>query len=652
MSIVSARALSKAYGARSLFEGISLTVEPGDRVGLLGMNGAGKSTLLRVIAGLEPPDAGVVDRQRDTSILYLSQEPELPADKTPRAIVAAGLREWHAATERYEAISRQIEREGTGAALLTEQAHLAEAIERLGGWERGHVVGDMLAKLGVREPDRDVGTMSGGERRRVALAALLVAQPALAILDEPTNHLDADTIEWLEEYLASQFPGAVLLVTHDRYVLDAIATRIVELENGALTEYEGNYGDYLEQRETRMAHADRAESNRLNLVRRERAWLMRGARARSTKQKARIQRAEAVIAIEGPREQQRVQLDAAAAGMGKTILELRDVSLDLGGRTLVKPMTLHMVGGDRIGIIGPNGAGKTSLLKLVSGELEPTRGKVVRGTQTKVAYFDQARAQLDDDQTIYENVADVSRHAGANVNAGGMVKLGDRTVDVRTYLEQFLFEPAKQRQKVGSLSGGERARVSLAKIMKMGANLLLLDEPTNDLDVATLGALEEMLSSWSGCALVVSHDRYFLNRVATSILAFEEGGAIVRYPGNYDTYRSLKAEAEAMRSEKSDRSVKGKAGGAAASAPAKPTEKAEKKSRLTYSERLELEGIMARITAAEENAAAIATALHDPALYASRPEAARDLQARLTAAEAEVQALTQRWEDLEARASG
>ena len=650
MSIVSARALSKAYGARSLFEGISLTVEPGDRVGLLGMNGAGKSTLLRVIAGLEPADAGVVDRQRDTSILYLSQEPELPADKTPRAIVAAGLREWHAATERYEAISRQIERDGTGAALLIEQAHLAEAIERLGGWERGHVVGDMLAKLGVREPDRDVGTMSGGERRRVALAALLVAQPALAILDEPTNHLDADTIEWLEEYLASQFPGAVLLVTHDRYVLDAIATRIVELENGALTEYEGNYGDYLEQRETRMAHADRAESNRLNLVRRERAWLMRGARARSTKQKARIQRAEAVIAIEGPREQQRVQLDAVAAGTGKTILELRDVSLDLGGRTLVKPLTLHMVSGDRIGIIGPNGAGKTSLLKLVSGELEPTRGKVVRGTQTKVAYFDQARAQLDDDQTIYENVADVSRHAGANVNAGGMVKLGDRTVDVRTYLEQFLFEPAKQRQKVGSLSGGERARVSLAKIMKMGANLLLLDEPTNDLDVATLGALEEMLSSWSGCALVVSHDRYFLNRVATSILAFEEGGAIVRYPGNYDTYRSLKAEAEAMRSEKGDRSVKAKA--AAAPVPAKTPEKAEKKSRLTYSERLELEGIMARITAAEEKATAIATELHDPALYASRPEAARDLQARLTAAEAEVQALTQRWEDLEARASG
>jgi ATP-binding cassette subfamily F protein uup len=651
MSIVSARALSKAYGARSLFEGISLTVEPGDRVGLLGMNGAGKSTLLRVMAGLEPADAGVVDRQRDTSILYLSQEPELPADKTPRAIVAAGLKEWHAATERYEAISRQIEREGTGAALLTEQAHLAEAIERLGGWERGHVVGDMLAKLGVREPDREVATMSGGERRRVALAALLVAQPALAILDEPTNHLDADTIEWLEEYLASQFPGAVLLVTHDRYVLDAIATRIVELENGALTEYEGNYGDYLEQRETRMAHADRAESNRLNLVRRERAWLMRGARARSTKQKARIQRAEAVIAIEGPREQQRVQLDAVAAGMGKTILELRDVSLDLGGRTLVKPMTLHMVSGDRIGIIGPNGAGKTSLLKLVSGELEPTRGLVVRGTQTRVAYFDQARAQLDDDMTIYENVADVSRHAGANVNAGGMVKLGDRTVDVRTYLEQFLFEPAKQRQKVGSLSGGERARVSLAKIMKMGANLLLLDEPTNDLDVATLGALEEMLSSWSGCALVVSHDRYFLNRVATSILAFEDGGAIVRYPGNYDTYRSLKAEAEASRSEKGDRSVKGKAGGAAP-VPAKLPEKAEKKSRLTYSERLELEGIMARITAAEEKAAALATELHDPALYASRPEAARDLQARLTAAEAAVQALTQRWEDLEARAAG
>ncbi len=654
MSIVSARSLSKAYGARSLFEGVSLTVEPGDRVGLLGMNGAGKSTLLRVIAGLEPADAGVVDRQRDASILYLSQEPELAADRTPREIVEAGLKDWHAAASRYEALSKQIERDGTGPALLEEQAHLAEAIERLGGWERGHVVGDMLAKLGVREPDRAVGTMSGGERRRVALAALLVAQPALAILDEPTNHLDADTIEWLEEYLATQFPGAVLLVTHDRYVLDAIATRIVELEAGALTEYEGNYGDYLEQRETRMAHADRAESNRLNLVRRERAWLIRGARARSTKQKARIQRAEAVIAIDGPREQQRVQLDAVASGMGKTILELREAGLELGGRTLIQPTTLHMVGGDRIGIIGPNGVGKTSLLKLVSGELAATTGAVVRGAQTKLAYFDQARAQLDDDLTIYENVADVSRHAGANINAGGMVKLGDRTVDVRTYLEQFLFEPSKQRQKVGSLSGGERARVALAKIMKLGANLLLLDEPTNDLDVATLGALEEMLTTWAGCALVVSHDRYFLNRVATSILAFEEGGKMVRYPGNYDTYRTLRAEAEAAASAaKADRSVKSSANaGGAASSGEKSDKKAEKKSRLTYSERIELEGIMERITSAEAKAKALETELHDPALYATRPEAARDLQAKLTAAEAEVHALTARWEDLEARQLG
>jgi ATP-binding cassette subfamily F protein uup len=378
---------------------------------------------------------------------------------------------------------------------------------------------------------------------------------------------------------------------------------------------------------------------------------MRGARARTTKQKARIQRAEAAIAVEAPREAQRVQLDAVSSDTGKTILELHGVGLTLGGRVLLQPLTLHMVSGERIGIIGPNGAGKTSLLKLVSGDLPPTRGEVVRGVQTKLAYFDQARAQLDDDLTIFENVADITRHGGAVPNAGGVVKLGDRSVDVRTYLEQFLFDASKQRQKVGALSGGERARVALAKTMKIGANLLMLDEPTNDLDVSTLGALEEMLANWAGCALIVSHDRYFLNRVATSILAFEADGKVVRYPGNYDTYRSLREEAAAAaaasaaatpaKGEKALNLAKDRAAPAAPAAPAK--------AKLTYAERIELERIFDRIGEAEEKVKALESALLDPSLYASRPAEARDLQARLAAAQAEMHALTTRWEDLEAR---
>ena len=673
MPVLSARNLAKAYGPQTLLANVSLTVRTGEKVGLLGINGAGKSTLLRVLAGLEPTDEGVIDRRRDARVLYLPQEPELDGSATPRAIVEQGLAEWHAAVARHAEVTRALEAGGgRDAALVTEQAHLAEAIDRLGGWTRGHVVEDILAKLGVRELDRAVGSMSGGERRRVALARLLVAQPTLAILDEPTNHLDTETIEWLERYLVDELEGAVLLVTHDRYVLDAICDRIFELDAGVLTEFEGNYSDYVEQKAEMLAHAERAEANRMNFVRREQAWLRRGAKARSTKQKARIQRAEAVIGMEAPREQARVTLDASATRMGKTILELRDVGLDLGGRTLVDGLTLHMVAGDRIGIVGRNGTGKTSLLEIVSGELAPTRGQAVRGVQTKIAYFDQSRAELIDDWTVFDNVAE---REGAERTGAGAVELGGRTMEMRTYLEQFLFEVSKQRQKVGSLSGGERARVALAKLLKGGSNLLLLDEPTNDLDVATLSALEEMLETWPGCALVVSHDRYFLNRVATSILAFEEGG-VVRYPGNYDTYRALKlqSEADALSAASStdagsrNPSATAKASNAPNVAAGSRTERANANADanettgskpLTFAERLELDGLLDKVTAAESIAGALEARLADPALYsgsgvasAVRAEDARALTIELAAARAEVARLTARWEELESRPRG
>ena len=403
---------------------------------------------------------------------------------------------------------------------------------------------ELLTKLGILDPTRPVGTMSGGERRRVALARLLVSEPDLAILDEPTNHLDTETVEWLEQTMG-EMKGAVLVVTHDRYVLDAIATRILELDGGVLREFRGNYEDYVEQKARAVEHEGRLEANRQNLVRRELAWLRRGPSARSTKQKARIQRAEAVIAAQAPREQGKVKLESSAMHTGKTILELAGVGVDLAGHRLMDGLTLHLVSGDRIGVIGPNGAGKTTLLRLVAGDLAPTRGVVRRGKQTRIAYFDQARAGLVDEWSILDNVAE---REGADRSGGGTVRVGDREIDLRAYLEQFLFDPGKQRQKVGSLSGGERARVSLAKVLKTGANLLLLDEPTNDLDVSTLAALEEMLVGWPGCALVVTHDRYFLNRVATSVLAFERGMTqVLQYPGGYDDYRAMRDAAAALR---------------------------------------------------------------------------------------------------------
>jgi ABC transport system ATP-binding/permease protein len=650
MSVLSARDVSKTYGPQTLFSGASLTLSEGERVGLLGPNGAGKSTFLRVLAGLEPPDHGVIERRRGATVLYLPQEPKLPPEQTPRALCEAGLSGWHTARTRHAEVSAEIAGGDASAERLAEQAQLAETIERFGGWDAGHRALEMLERLGVRDIDRPVGTMSGGEQRRVALAQILIAEPDLAILDEPTNHLDVETIEYLESYLAERFRGAVLLVTHDRYVLDAVADRIAELEHGALLEYQGNYSDYLERKAELLAHAERAESNRLNRVRRERAWLMRGAKARTTKQKARVQRAEALMAIEPPKVSARADLaglEAGASQTGKTILELRGVQVAIAGRMLISELTLHLVQGERLGIVGPNGAGKTTLLKLVAGELEPSGGEVVLGQRTRVAYFDQARADLRDEWSVFDNVAG---REGAERDGGGRVHIGALVLDLRAYLERFLFDGSKQRQKVGALSGGERARVALAKALRGGANVLLLDEPTNDLDVAMLGELEELLVDWPGCALVVSHDRAFLNRVATSILAFEGEGRVVRYTGDYDAYRAAaartRAEEQARQARERERAASSR-GGAVQAARAERGAAGPKP--LTYAERIELEGILAKIEAAEGELARCESALSDPATYGQGGDAQRRAQSAYEEARAEVARLTARWEELEAR---
>ncbi|HVW28290.1 MAG TPA: ABC-F family ATP-binding cassette domain-containing protein [Polyangiaceae bacterium] len=647
MSVISARGVFKSYGSQTLLTDVSLTIEPGDRIGLLGANGAGKSTLLRVLAGLEAPDGGKLERTRDANILYLAQEPVLDGASTPRALVEEGLAAWHRATRRHAEISRKLEgaRGPEGEALLAEQAALAESIERLGGWSREHVATEMLERLGVREPDRPVGTMSGGERRRVALARLLVAEPTLAILDEPTNHLDTETIEWLEEYLDREFRGAVLMVTHDRYALDRVARRVFELEGGVVREFSGGYSGYVEQKAELVEHMERVEQNRLNLLRRERAWLLRGAKARTTKQKARRDRAEALLAESAPREAERVDLGGLAAGaprMGKTILDFEDVGLSVGGRELVRSLTFNMVSGDRVGVVGPNGAGKTSLLRVASGELAPTRGRVVRGANTNAVHFDQARAGLIDDWSVFDNVAG---REGADRGAADVVRIGENVLEMRSYLERFLFEGVKQRQKVGSLSGGERARVALAKALRSGANLLLLDEPTNDLDVHTLASLEELLVGWPGTALVVSHDRWFLDRVATSILAFDGSGEVRRYAGNYETYRSLKEQAEAADKELE----RARAEAAKPAKPDPPKPDSGEPRPLSFSEKKELEGILDEITALEARVAELEAALGKPELYAAGKEDARRVQADYDAAKSALTARTSRWEDLEAR---
>jgi ATP-binding cassette subfamily F protein uup len=424
------------------------------------------------------------------------------------------------------------------------------------------------------------------------------------------------------------YRGALLMITHDRYLLDRVVTRTLEIEHGRLHSYPGGYESYLEAKAERLLLEARTEANRQNFLRRELEWLRRQPKARTGKQKARIQRAEDTVA-ERPLSQERTaKLAIDGLRSGKTILELHDVGLQMGGRTLGSDIALIVNPGDRIGIVGPNGVGKTTLLRCILGEIEPSAGKVVLGKNTRVAYFDQHRSDLDLEESVFENVAGPRSH----------VDLGGRSVDVHAYLERFLFTGLQMRQPVKGLSGGERARVALAKLLSHGANLLVLDEPTNDLDVATLGALEELLLEFDGCAIVVTHDRWFLNRVATSILSFEGDGKVVLYAGNYDAYR-LQRERREEEQEK-ERPVEAK--------PARVV--VEKRSKgLTYAERIELEGLIDRIAQAEEEVATLERELSDPGLYASRGKEVPVLHGRLAEAKQRADTLTARWEELEVK---
>jgi ATP-binding cassette subfamily F protein uup len=629
LPIVTAQHVSRSFGVRRVLEDISVTVRTGEHVGLVGLNGSGKTTLVRILAGLDAPDAGEVVLRRGATIAYLDQEPRFPPGQSARDAVLAGLGAWSDARARHLAASAALERAAAGddlAALVARQAEAAAELERHGGWERVHEAEALLGRLDVTNPDAEVERMSGGERRRVALARILAQKPDLAILDEPTNHLDVATIEWLERHL-DDYPGALLMITHDRYILDRVATRTLELDRGKLYSYDGGFEIYLEAKAERAALAQRTESNRQNFLRRELEWLRRRPKARTTKQKARIDRAHAEIAKAPPPVDRTAQLQLDTARVGGTILELRGVSLELAGRTLVDDLTFAVRKGERIGILGPNGCGKTTLLRAITGQIAPSAGEVVLGKTTQLAYLDQVRSGLDDTKTVYDNVAEARS-----------IDLDGHPLEIGRYLERFLFDPHGYAQKVGTLSGGERARVALAKLLQGSKNLVLLDEPTNDLDVATLGAVEEMLLEFGGTALVVTHDRWFLDRVATALLVFEADGRVVRHEGNYSLYLELTAQTRAAE--------------AAAPPPRRPEERPAappptKKRGLSYAQRRELEGIVGEIEAAEAEAERLTAELADPATYARGHAAVAELTRALESARARAQTLTARWEALE-----
>ncbi|MGH3071405.1 MAG: energy-dependent translational throttle protein EttA [Gaiellaceae bacterium] len=518
----------KFYGPdRQVLANISLSFLLGAKIGVLGPNGAGKSTLLRIMAGIEEPSSGVAELAPGATVGMLAQEPQLDAGKNVRENVEDGVRELRDLLDRFNAISaRFAEPDADFDALLAEQATVQDQIDRTDAWNLDATLDRAMDALRLPEGDRDVTTLSGGERRRVALARLLLSAPDLLLLDEPTNHLDAESVAWLERFLES-YKGTVVAVTHDRYFLDNVAGWILELDRGKGIPFQGNYSSWLEQKQARLAVEEKQESARRRTLARELEWVRASPTARHAKAKARLTQYEKLLA-----EEQNVRLDRveihipAGPRLGDVVVDAEGVAKGFGDRLLVEDMTFSLPPGGIVGVIGPNGAGKTTLFRMIAGEETPDEGALRIGDTVELAYVDQARADLNPENTVWKEIS-------GNLDT---IELGKREVNSRQYVSWFNFKGSDQQKRVSDLSGGERNRVHLAKLLRSGGNLLLLDEPTNDLDVDTLRALEEALLDFAGCAVVISHDRWFLDRIATHILAFEGDSQVTWFEGSWEEY--------------------------------------------------------------------------------------------------------------------
>ncbi len=645
MTLLHAAALGLSFGSRTVFEGLTLTIDEGERVGLVGVNGSGKSSLMRMLARAAEPDRGEIQLRRGALVTYLPQEPDFPGGATVASELEVAREPLRAALAAHGELSARLAAERDEAAherLLAELAALSDRVEHLGGWDTSHEARRLLERLGVKAWDRPVAELSGGARKRVAIARALLTRPDLLLLDEPTNHLDADTVDWLEEEL-DRLPGALLLVTHDRYFLDDLVDRMVEIAPGAgVRSYPGNYEAYLEQKLEAEALADEGRHKRERWIAQEVAWLRQGVEARRTKSKARIQRARRLMAERGWARPRVAGLRAAPPPrLSQVVIEAHGLVKRFGGERVLDGVSFAVQRGERVGIVGANGVGKTTFLRVLLGELPPDEGRVVVGKRTRIAYYDQQRARLDPEQTVYEAAG------GGPPGAAGedFVALSGRKVALRDYLDELLFPPEVQRMQVKALSGGERNRLLLARLFLEGANVLVLDEPTNDLDLVTLNVLERLLLEFDGSVLIVTHDRYFLDKVATAILAFEGSGHATRYPGNYETYRTLKDQAEREAPPTAPPPARPGAAAAERERPPRPV-------RLGFHEQRELEGMEAAILAAEERKAALEAALADPATYRSEGAAVPGLRAELGRISAEVDRLYARWQELEAIRSG
>ena len=624
-TIISASEITVRYGDRAILDATTLGIQEGERLGLVGRNGAGKTTFLRILAGLQAPDSGEVARQKDLVVSYLPQDFMLDPTKSVEENIRDGAKPVLDLIAEFESLPHDSKR----------HEFLEHRIQALEGWTLDTRVQIAMAHLNCPAGDRRVDTLSGGEKRRVAMCRAVVSLPDFLILDEPTNHLDPESIEWVAEFL-DEFHGTFLVVTHDRYFLDRVVKGMIELSDGKFFSHAGNYTEYLLAKVERQAADATVEHKRQMFLKKELAWVRQGPRAQRSKQKDRFERYYDTAAQAGPVIEEDVELCIPPPPqLGNRTVEVADLGMSIPGRKLFGGFSFNFANGQRIGVCGRNGLGKTTLLKAIIGQLPPTEGTVKIGQLTKFNYVDQGRMQLNEENTVMDEVA----------QGREFVQWGDDKISVRSYLKRFLFSDDRITTQVKKLSGGERSRLLLAQVLKHGGNFLILDEPTNDLDLPTLRVLEEALIAFTGMVLVVSHDRYFLNRVCTDILAFEGDGKIHHSVGDYDYYLEKKKKATQAAARQSFAMLATNKSEALAREAAKPKTKARK---LSFKETRELEGMEAQIHTLEAEVARIEGLFADPDFFRKHAAQVNQLTHELDTAKASVPKLYARWEALEA----
>jgi ATP-binding cassette subfamily F protein uup len=638
MALLTLRSIRKDFGIKEVLKEGNFVLENRDRVGLIGTNGSGKSTLLKMIAGIEPIDGGEIEIPSGIRVVYLPQQPDVDEEKTVLEQIFADSGDVMALIKEYEAVSEALaDPDADQDKLLNKLSSLTHRMDQAGAWELETQATIALNQLGITDFTTRVGDLSGGYRKRIAIATALIAQPDVLLMDEPTNHLDADSVEWLQGYL-SRYTGSLLLVTHDRYFLDQVTNRILEIDRAELFNYEGNYSYYLEKKAAQEESSASSQRKFAGVLRRELEWLKKGPKARSTKQKARIGRVEDMKATEFKAVQGKVEISTMGRRIGKKVAELTNVSKGYGDRTLIKDFTYEFTPDDRIGIIGMNGAGKSTLMNLITGRVEPDSGTVDIGSTIQFGYFDQHSDELqsgiNNNQRVIDYLKDIAE----------LVKTSDGSIITASQmLERFLFSPNQQYSPIGKLSGGEKRRLFLLQVLLAAPNVLILDEPTNDLDVQTLGVLEEYLEDFKGAVIVVSHDRYFLDRTVETIFALEPGGNVRRYPGNYSIYLDCKKDEK--REENSAPTIQV---GPKPTAPepmvVELTPIATKARKVSFKEKREYEELEAKMPKLEAEKAEL-----EAKLYSNSSGGYSDVQAlsdRLANVNSEIERSTDRWMEL------